>query len=492
MKNGNANEGTPLPARLLTGALVLTGVVLVALVWFTFDSYRDVATGQLRNLRIEELRGAIVHVDEVLTMSARMAAATGDPYWERRYRQFEPQLDAAIKEAMLLTAHSDSAEAAVETDAANLKLVEMENSSFALVRAGKAAQAREILFADEYEAQKKIYAGGMATLIQHLNGQLAANQLEKRHEAIFSIIAVALCIILLFLTWLSILARLKRGHKELVAVSRQAGMAEVATAMLHNVGNVLNSVNIAASCLADSFKKSKAVNLSKVVSLLREHESDLGNFLTNDAKGKQIPGYLAQLDGHLSGEQAGALKELADLQKSIEHIKDIVRMQQGFARIPGVVDSNNVADLVEDALRMNSSGLAGHGIQVIKEFGKMPPVTIEKHKVLQILVNLVTNARHACEASELKENKITIRTTNRNDRVQISVCDNGVGIPPENLSRIFSHGFTTKKSGHGFGLHSGALAAKEMGGSLTVRSDGMGKGAAFTLELPCAGAGELP
>ena len=68
--------------------------------------------------------------------------------------------------------------------------------------------------------------------------------------------------------------------------------------------------------------------------------------------------------------------------------------------------------------------------------------------------------------------------------MKISYIDNGIGIPADNLTRIFGHGFTTRKEGHGFGLHSGALAAKELGGALTVESDGPGKGATFTLEFP--------
>jgi signal transduction histidine kinase len=279
-------------------------------------------------------------------------------------------------------------------------------------------------------------------------------------------------------------AALTVAQKELLEASRRAGMAEVATGILHNVGNVLNSVNVASSCVANSLKKSKAANLSKVVTMLREHESDLGSFLTTDAKGKQLPAYLGQLAEHLAGEQADALKELSQLQKNIEHIKDIVTMQQGLAKASGLKEKLQVNDLVEDALRMNASTLTRHDIEVIKEFKDMPLVTVEKHKVLQILVNLVRNAKQACSASGLEDKRMTIRTTNQNGGARISVCDNGVGIPPENLTRIFAYGFTTKEDGHGFGLHSGALAAKEMGGSLTVHSDGHNQGATFTLDLP--------
>jgi C4-dicarboxylate-specific signal transduction histidine kinase len=278
--------------------------------------------------------------------------------------------------------------------------------------------------------------------------------------------------------------QVEKAHKELLDISRQAGMAEVATSVLHNVGNVLNSVNVGSSCLAESLRKSKVVNLSKVVALLREREADLGVFITSDPKGKQVPGYLAQLAEHLADEQAAALTELSQLQKNIEHIKDIVSVQQSFAKVSGATETVKAADLMEDTLRMNASSLARQDIQVIREFADVPPLSVEKHKVLQILVNLVRNAKHACDDSIRADKRLTLCIANGNGSIKMSVTDNGIGISPENRISIFAHGFTTKKDGHGFGLHCGALAAKEMGGSLSVHSDGSGQGATFTLELP--------
>jgi signal transduction histidine kinase len=133
---------------------------------------------------------------------------------------------------------------------------------------------------------------------------------------------------------------------------------------------------------------------------------------------------------------------------------------------------------------MNSQSLGKHELRVVREFAEVPPITVEKHKVLQILTNLVRNAKHACDHVEHGEKILTMRVFNGEGTVKVSVSDNGIGIPPENLTRIFNHGFTTKKDGHGFGLHSGALAAKEMGGALRVESKGKGEGATFILELP--------
>jgi len=277
---------------------------------------------------------------------------------------------------------------------------------------------------------------------------------------------------------------LAKAQRDLVQSSRLAGMAEVATGVLHNVGNVLNGVNVSATLIADGMKKSKVVNLGKLVALLNEHAADLGTFVASDPKGKQLPLYLSQLTEHLIKERQSAVTELESLRKNIDHIKEVVAMQQSYAMVSGVTEVVNVTELVEDSLRLNAGALDRHEVRIDREFEEVPPITIDKHKVLQILVNLVRNAKYACDEDGRPEKQLTVRVTNGDDRIRIAVIDNGVGIPPENLTRIFNHGFTTRKNGHGFGLHSGALAAKEIGGSLTAHSDGPGRGATFTLELP--------
>jgi len=280
-------------------------------------------------------------------------------------------------------------------------------------------------------------------------------------------------------------AELEHTHRQLLDISRQAGMAEIATNVLHNVGNVLNSVNISTGLLVESVMKSRASSLARVVVLLQEHAHDLGEFITTDPRGKHVPAHLAQLSEYLIADQAGIVSELNSLRQNVEHIKEIVAMQQNYAVVGGVKEVINVIQLVEDSMRINEGALNRHRVEVVREFSKVPTMNVEKHKILQILVNLVRNAKHACQESDRADKRMTVRVTNGSGWVKISVMDNGVGIPPENLTRIFNFGFTTRKDGHGFGLHSGALAAKEMGGTLTVHSDGPGQGAAFTLELPC-------
>jgi signal transduction histidine kinase len=254
--------------------------------------------------------------------------------------------------------------------------------------------------------------------------------------------------------------------------------------VLHNVGNVLNSVNVSATLIADRVKRSKATNLARVVALLQEHEADLGTFITSDARGKHLPTYLAELSTQVHSEQQDALKEIEALRQNIDHIKEIVTMQQSYATMSGVKEVLNPVDLIEDSLRMNAGALTRHGVTVARDFEPVPSINVDKHRVLQILVNLVRNAKYACDESDCENKVLTLRLRSSVNRLKIIVCDNGVGIPPENLTRIFNHGFTTRPNGHGFGLHSGALAAQELGGTLIAESAGIGQGATFTLELP--------
>lgn len=279
-------------------------------------------------------------------------------------------------------------------------------------------------------------------------------------------------------------AALAKLNQDLLETSRRAGMAEVATGVLHNVGNVLNSLNVASTCIADQLRNSKATNLCRAVDLLIDNQTRLTEFVVNDPKGRQVLPYLRNLSEHISGEHAAVLKELGEVQQHIDHIKDIVAMQQSFARVSGVAEPVSVAELLTEAVRMNESSLHRHAIQVVKDFTTTPTITVEKHKALQILVNLLRNAKQACDGLAREAKQITLSVANESNHVAISVHDEGVGIQPENLTRIFSLGFTTKKNGHGFGLHSGALAAQELGGALRVASAGPDHGATFTLELP--------
>ena len=282
--------------------------------------------------------------------------------------------------------------------------------------------------------------------------------------------------------------QLEQLNQDLMKASREAGMAEMATSVLHNVKNVINSINVSAGVIADQLQKSKSSDLTKVAALLREHAADLGSFITEHPQGKLLPGYLEKLAERLAAEHAVVLEELQQFEKNVQHIKDIVTAQQTCAKLGGTSEKARPEDLMEDALRIVAASLARHGIEVVRENdARLPEITVEKHQLLQILVNFIRNAKQACQASDRTGRKLVLQVAKARGFIRFAVKDNGIGIPPENLNRLFEHGFTTKTDGHGFGLRSAALAARQLGGDLQAHSDGIGKGATFSLRLPLNG-----
>ena len=281
---------------------------------------------------------------------------------------------------------------------------------------------------------------------------------------------------------------LEAVHQQFVEAARKAGMAEVATGVLHNVGNVLNSINVSATLVADRLRNSKLFELSRALDLMDQHSAELGTYLTQDERGKRVPGFLHMVASHMERDQTMILDELHSLTKNVDHVKTIVAMQQSYAGAAGLIESVSLAELVDDAIRLNASSFDKYRIEIVRNFADLPNVRIDKQKLLQILMNLMTNAKDSLleSMSEVRRLTVDIRVEESVDPpiVFVEVQDTGVGIPKENIKRVFSHGFTTKRNGHGFGLHSSANAAKELGGMLSVHSDGPGCGALFTVELP--------
>jgi signal transduction histidine kinase len=274
-------------------------------------------------------------------------------------------------------------------------------------------------------------------------------------------------------------------QRELLSVSRMAGMAEIATGVLHNVGNVLNSLNVSVTMISEQVRSSRVGGLTRSIELVDSFPGGLPAFLGTE-KGKVLPTYLSSVSRRLSEENARMLDELASVNRHVDHIKTIVAMQQSYARPTGVNESIVLGTLIDDALRMGESSFAKHGIEIIRDYASTLAVVTDRHKLLQIMINLISNARHALKDRAVPPQQLTVRVRSTGVAISIAVIDTGIGIPAENLDRIFQHGFTTKVRGHGFGLHASANAARELGGSLHVASDGPGRGATFTLELPVA------
>lgn len=274
-------------------------------------------------------------------------------------------------------------------------------------------------------------------------------------------------------------------NRQLQSMSRQAGMAEVATGVLHNVGNVLNSINIASNQATRLVRTSRLSSLQKADELVQQHLDDFANFVAEDARGRQIPKYISQIAKTWEEEQALVLSELAELTKHIEHVKHVINVQQEHAKIANVTQAVQPCLLLEDALATVAPMLRAAHIELIRDIQTTQIVNSDPHKIMQIMVNLLSNAKHAVLDARSPEPCITLRAEQVDQtHVVLSVTDNGVGIAPENLARICQHGFTTKKNGHGFGLHSCALLAKELGGELGFTSPGVDCGATFSLKLP--------
>jgi signal transduction histidine kinase len=284
---------------------------------------------------------------------------------------------------------------------------------------------------------------------------------------------------------------LRDTQAELVATARRAGMAEVANSVLHNVGNVLNSVNVSAVNVVGRMTQSKTLSLKRAMSLMNEHVGDLGRFLSHDDRGRTLPAYLNQLADALVQERDDVLAELDRLTRNVDHIKAIVANQQAHAGKSSLVEMVRPHDLIEEALHMSEREIAQHSVTALSRCEELPLLLLDKPRVLQILVNLLRNGAQAMGSVSVETRELVIEAGmawgEDAEQLRIRVRDKGVGIASADLDRIFSHGFTTKKDGHGFGLHSSALAAMEMGGRLSVESDGPGCGATFTLKLPVSG-----
>lgn len=281
-------------------------------------------------------------------------------------------------------------------------------------------------------------------------------------------------------------SRLQATRAELLEASRLAGIAEISSGILHNIGNGLNSVNTSINVLEERLEHSRLSKLSQAMSLLREHSSDLIKFISENEKGRLIPEYLLQLEPILAIEREELQAEVQQLKSFVEHLKAIVAMQQNYSRTSDISEELNPSELIEEAVKISELSLRRHGIDVCRHYKNVPNIKTTRHKALQILVNFIRNSKYAMDETGRADNKTVtlVLDTNERGNIIISVCDNGIGIAPENRHKIFGFGFSTRPGGHGFGLHSSANAAKEIGASIHVESKGTGKGATFTLELP--------
>lgn len=279
------------------------------------------------------------------------------------------------------------------------------------------------------------------------------------------------------------LEKLEQSRQAMVGAARDAGMSEIATGILHNIGNVLNSVNVSANLLTSRLRESKLTKLEKLRELVESKGEHLAEFIASDPKGKHVAPFLGEVARSLRTERDEQVKELASLSEGIEHMRSLVAAQQELAGSSEVREPVDLRAQLELAADIAARAVGPNAPKVTYELPELGRVRLDRHKLVQILVNLFKNAAESV-GERGQSGAIRARCALDGDTLRIEVIDDGVGIAPENLTRIFHHGFTTKRGGHGFGLHSSANTAVEMGGRLTARSDGLGRGATFELELP--------
>ncbi len=278
-------------------------------------------------------------------------------------------------------------------------------------------------------------------------------------------------------------------NEQLVAASRRAGMAEIATGVLHNVGNAINSINISAEVITEKLQSGGSTpdEIAQVAKMIDSNAGQLDRFFTADETGKQLPAYFGALAETLKADQDVLHREMQGLIKGIEHVKEIVKAQQEFSTHRAVLAKASPTRVFEEAIAIGKLSRERHGVEVVREFGDVPEMMLDRNQIMQILVNLLANAVHATKQKSYEggaQPRVIVRLLQNAGVVEWQVEDNGIGIPAENLAKIFRHGFTTKAEGHGFGLHSCANAANAMGGRVAVESAGAGKGARFRLMIP--------
>lgn len=310
------------------------------------------------------------------------------------------------------------------------------------------------------------FSDNLAELIEHITGAI-------RNVRLYGHLA-------------SINKQLRETQRELIEVSRCAGVAEMAAGILHNIGNALNSVNTSTGVVCDRLNSLKLESVSRIEQLLLDESEPWGGAFRRNERGVKIVNYIRSLHDHLQESRVALKREAQLLRESVDHVNQTVAAQQSFAQIAGAPEDLDPSEPMRYALRLCEAELLRDKIDVVREFGNVPAVRIERHKVVQIMVNLIRNAKDALAGSPRQNRRLRLGVRlGQPSCIECYVSDNGMGITAENLNKVFSMGFTTKEGRHGFGLHNSAIAADSMGGVLSVHSEGTGCGATFALTLPC-------
>jgi len=462
--NSICSGGAAIDNGWLAFTIGLTALALLAITLITavYDAHLDSRTRQ-DTMRLAELNADLTHGKNMLTLATQ---AAGIVCWEydvsaRRMLWTENEIESLRAAGIDPRGHPDALMAMIHPD----DVVSAQSGIEAAVADGREA----------YAARLRLSTAAGASIHLQVHARLFCDERRQLTR-------------LLGVTW-DVSGEVRQEESrvglqmQLRDVSRQAGMAEVATGVLHSVGNVLNSLGVSVALVQSGLRESRVGNVQRVARLLTEQGYGIGDFLSGDPRGREIPGYLTQLGELLSDENAKLYSRAQAIVTHVEHIAKIVAAQQSYARRGGVTERVDIAELVDHAIALNFT--AGADVVINRQYAPVLPLTLDRHKLIQILTNFLSNARHALLDQSMGQRELTVRIlAPAAGRLTIDIEDSGPGIDSATLSRLFEFGFTTKKEGHGFGLHASAILAKELGGEVTGKSDGPGRGACFTLYLP--------
>jgi signal transduction histidine kinase len=444
------------PAIILS--ILAISALIVTLLLLVYDNHLESRSRQEAQ-RLAQLNAQLEHGKNMLALATRAAGIT---CWEYTLATQAVALWTENELKSLLTAGIDCAQ-----DLLRRILPDDHREATRLIKAALAAGDETCALRLRVPAGEEIiHLFAHARLIKNEQGQLTH---------------------LVGVIWdetAKVLSEEKRARlqEQLREVSRNAGMAQVATGVLHSVGNVLNSLSISAAVVHNGLKNSRIPNVERLAHLLIDQGASLGEYLATERGRAALP-YLLQLSQHLVSDNARLQEESAAVLARVEHIGKIVAAQQTYATRGGSIEAVPLSELIESAISLRFSDSTS--FKIVRDFAPIPPVLIDRHKLIQILGNLLGNAEHALKSAACTQPVLTVRVRALSQaRFALDVEDTGVGIDAATLAKLFAFGFTTKADGHGFGLHTCAILAKELGGELTAYSEGLGRGARFSLILP--------
>ncbi len=509
--------------RFFTGVLALTGLLLVGIGMRDYQARQAVSALKERYLQIEQLRGQIIHDDEIMTMSARMAAATGDRSWEAQYRAVEPKMKEAIQEAMTVSPEIYRKEED-RAGSGKIKLLKMEDTAFALIRQKQNKEAMDLLFGKEYELQRNDYERGIEQLNAYLKKQMDAALAVENSKAYLSQVSFITVSILLLLSWLVLLCilrgaqnaliesnhrldelnknldlkvrertsrltealdELQRSHRDLQKAQAQllqsekfSAIGQLAAGIAHEINNPIGFINCNLQTL-DKYLAHYRPLLSFVQNLVKaindKNQEKLFQLLSHWEKTRHEINFK-----FIEGDIGNLIKESRE---GTEHMRRIVADLCDFASPDkGKEEALNVEALMESILNIVWNEIK-YKAQLRKNYGTVPSIVGNPQKIGQVFVNLLTNAAHAIQGKGF----ITIKTYTKDHQVCIEIGDTGCGIPPEHYTKIFDPFFTTQPVGQGtgLGLSSSYDIVRKSGGDITFSSQ-VGKGSVFTVMLPAA------